>query len=302
MPLLKTDAPALENIDSWINSAPINLEDGTHLLYFWNYSCKCCRDRLELFQRIHEEYSELEVIGIHTAQFGFERDERNLEKAIERLDIGHAVAHDAHENISEQYNLAYSNQALVVDEGSIVYQQTSKMETKELVDQISDILGIEKEVKTSDLDQDVSTQEFFGYSRTSGLNQEGNHPGKKDYRLPENRIKGEAYLKGLWEQTEHYIESKGNSELRFNFESSEVNLVVDPNDALRDIEVLVNGESVSEGDAGEDLRIENGRSYIRLKHPGLYNLFDSEHQESEIALIPDNKTRFYALSFGQPEI
>lgn len=298
MPLLKTDAPALENIDRWINSNPADLEDGTHLLYFWNYSCKCCRDRLELFQRIHEEHSEINVIGIHTPQFGFEKDEGNLEKAVEKLEINHAVAHDPQENVSEEYDMAYSNHSLVVDGGSIVHQQTHNMETRILVDKISEILGIEKEVEVSDLDQDVSPQEFFGYSRTSGLNQEGNHPGKKDYQLPDNRITGEVYLKGVWGQKKHYIEAKDSSELRFNFESSEVSLIADPDDGLRDIEVLVDGKPVSEEDAGEDLRVEDGQSYIRAKHPGLYNLFDAEHQKSEITLIPDKKTKLYALSFS----
>lgn len=297
MPLLKTDAPELNDIDRWINSNPVDLEDGIHLIYFWNYSCKCCRDRQKLFQRIHEEHSEISVIGIHTPQFDFEKDKRNLDKAVEKLDITHTVAHDSQKKISEEYDMAYSNQAVIVDEGSIAYQQTHKMEIKELVGKISEALGTEKEVDTSDLDRKVSSQEFFGYSRTSGLNREGNHPGEKEYRLPGNRTKGEAYLKGLWEQTEHYIEARDSSEVRFNFESSEVNLIVDPNDGLRDIEVLIDGEPVSEEDAGEDLRVEDGRSYIRANHPDLYNLIDSEYQKSEIVLISDEKTRFYALSF-----
>lgn len=298
MPLLKTEAPDLENIDGWINSTSIDLEDGVHLLYFWNYSCKCCRDRSNLFQKIHERYSELKVIGIHTPQFDFEKDKKNLEKAVEKLDMSHIFAHDSQQKVSDELNMAYSNQAMVVDGGSIVYQQTSSTELKKLLDKISELLGVDNEVEESELEREKTSQEFFGYSRTSGLNQEGNYPGEKNYQIPENRIKGETYLKGSWEQKEHCIEAKSDSELRFNFESSEVNLVVGPNEVLRDIEVLVNGKPVSEDAAGEDLRIENGRSYIRVKDPDLYNLIDSEYQSSEILIVPDKKTRLYALSFG----
>jgi len=297
MPLLKTDAPALNNIDSWINSAPIDLEEGTHLLYFWNYSCNCCRQRIKLFQQINQQYSEIKVIGIHTPEFVFEQVEGNLRNAVDRMNIEHTIAHDIQGETSENYDMAYSNQAVIVDKGSIVHQQTNRMEGERLVEKVSEILETEKEVDISELDQDIPPQQFFGYSRTLGLNQEGNYPGKKNYRLPKNRKKEETYLKGTWEQTEYFIEAGDNSELWFNFESSEVSLVIDPNDSIRDIEVLINGEPVSEEDAGEDLRVEDGRSYLRSKHPDIYTVFDSDFQANEITLIPDKKTRFYALSF-----
>jgi thiol-disulfide isomerase/thioredoxin len=297
MPLVKTDAPALENVDEWINSDPVDLDEGSHLVYFWSYSCKCCKDRLKLFQRIHEKYPEINVIGIHNPKFGFEKDGGNLRKAVQKLGINHAVVQDTQRNVSEEYNMAFSNQALIVSEGSIVYQQTGKIGIEDLVSKISEILEANKEVETSDLEQERSSQEFFGYSRTSGLNREGNHPGKKDYQLPQNRIEGETYLKGVWEQKEDYIEAKEDSKLFFNFESSEANLIADPNNGMRDIEILIDGEPVPEEKAGEDLRIEDGRSYIRVNHPDLYNLFDSKYQEYEITVIPDKKTRLYALSF-----
>lgn len=297
MPLLKTNAPALNDIDRWINSTPIDLEEGTHLLYFWNYSCNCCRQRIKLFQQINQRYSEIKVIGVHTPKFAFEQDEGNLRNAVDRMNIEHVIAHDIQGETSDTYDMAYSNQALIIDEGSIVHQQTQGMESERLIEKVMNVLETEKEADISELDQDAPPQEFFGYSRTAGLNQKGNYPGEKNYQLPKNRKKGEPYLKGTWKQTEHFIEAREGSELWVSFESSEVSLVIDPNDSIRDIEVLINGEPVSEEDAGEDLRVEEGRSYIRPKNPDIYTVFDSDTQINEITLIPDKKTRFYALSF-----
>jgi|GEM_PF-642238 peroxiredoxin len=298
MPLLKTDAPTLENVESWINSSPIDLEkEGTHLLYFWNYSCNCCRDRLKLFKNIHQEYSEIKVIGIHTPELGFERDIRNLEKAVEKLEIDHSIAHDSEKQVSKAYDMAYSNRAVLIQDGKIVYQQTHSLGKKDLIEALNQFTGAQREIKGLDKAQELSSQEFFGYKRTRGLNQEGNHPGEKNYNLQDNRKKGETYLNGKWEQKKHCIEAKGNSELRFNFESSKVGLIVDPNDGIRDIKVLIDEEPVSQEQAGEDIRLEDGRSYIRVKNPDLYSLIDSEHQEAEITLVPDKKTRLYALSF-----
>lgn len=295
MPLLQSDAPELE-VDTWINSKQVDLEDGAYLLYFWNYGCSCCRDRIEVFRRIHQSYPELEVVGIHTPQFDFEQDERNLEKVVEQLDLAHPVAHDSDGRISEAYNLAYFNQAIIVEEGTIVFQQNHRSDSKELLQELSKVLETEKEAEMPEIDE-VPPQKFFGYMRTSGLNEEGNYPGVKEYRLPKNRKKEKAYLKGEWKQTEQYIEAGEGAELRFNTEFSEINLLMDPNDSLRDIEVRVNGEPVDEEEAGEDLRVEDDRSYLRTSHPGLYNIVSSGQQEAEITLISGKKARFYCLSY-----
>ncbi len=296
MPLLKKEAPDLNNVNEWINSAPINMEDGKYLLYFWNYSCGCCRERLDLFRHIHQKYSEIKVVGIHTPEFSFEEDEENLRSAVEKLDIDHPVAHDSIGRIFEDYNMAYSNHALVIDGGSIVFQHTRRMEDAELLQRFSEILG-DRKTDISKISRKRTSQEFFGYSRTSGLNEEGNYPGEKNYQLPENRKKKETYLKETWDQTKHYIEAKDRSELRCHVDSSEAGIIVDPNDGIKDISVLINGESVTEEEAGEDLRVEDGESYIRVKNPDLYSLVDSDRQKYEITLIPDKRTRLYALSF-----
>lgn len=299
MPLLKTEAPDLEHVDNWINSGPINLEEGSHLLYFWNYSCNCCRERANLFQEIHENCSDIRVIGVHTPEFEFEKDGENLEKAVEKLEIGHHIAHDRRGAVLEDYSIAYSNQVIVVQEGSIVHQHNHRTDIEELEEKISEISEIEGSVEIPDINQagEIPPQIFLGYSRAEGLNQEGNHPGEKNYDLPENRKRDEVYLAGVWSQKEHYIEASENSKLKFKSESSKVNLVVDTNGGLRDIEVLMDGGPVPEKDAGEDLRVEQNRSYIRTNHPDVYNLIDSDRRESEITLISDRKTRFYAFNF-----
>jgi thiol-disulfide isomerase/thioredoxin len=304
MPLLKTEAPRLKDVDNWIKSEPINVEEGTYLLYFWNYSCSCCRDRLKLFERLHKEYSNISVVGIHTPKLDFERDDKNLEKAVEKLEIEHSIAHDKEGTVFEEYNMAYSDQAVIVKEGTIVYQQNTNRDREELEEKIADILQTEKKEirQNSNQDREAIYQTFLGYSRTEGINQTGNSPGENKYQLPKNRKKNVVYLGGKWEQTEHYIEARENPEFRFKFSSSKLDIVIGPADGLRDVKVLVNGVAVSEEEAGDDLRVEDGQSFLRVTHPGLYNVIDSSRQEIEVTLIPDRKTRLYTLTFNQPEV
>jgi len=58
---------------------------------------------------------------------------------------------------------------------------------------------------------------------------------------------------------------------------------------------LIDEEPVSQEQAGEDIRLEDGRSYIRVKNPDLYSLIDSEHQEAEITLVPDKKNKIVCV-------
>jgi len=301
MPLLKTEAPSLQDISKWINSDPLELEDeGLYLLDFWSYTCNNCRARVKKMQEIHEKYPEVTVVGVHTPDFEFERKSRNLEKAVEKLEIKYPVAHDSQKSTSRAYGTGYTVQTVLVHEGVMVYQQDRETGVDKLEDRISEILGTDKkglESEEKSSDQTVSPYTYFGYSRTRGLNQEGNHPGEKDYELPKTRKQDTVYLDGKWEQTEHYIEARKNSELKFNFRASEANLIIGPNDGIRDIQVQINGEPVSKEEAGDDLRLENGKSYLRVHHPDLYNLVDSEYKKSEITLVPDKKTRFYSFTF-----
>ena len=300
MPHLKFEVPDLKETDAWINTDQVDLEDGMSLVYFWNYSCSCCRTRLELFEKIHQECSDLSVLGIHDPRFDFERDIRNLKDNVERLDIRHPIVQDKSGKISEAFDIAYSNSVLIIDSGKIEYQKPSNQDFEGLMKKLSEIMNLKDDVVKigSDKQVEVPTKIFLGYDRAEGFNEEGNYPGEKKYRLPRNRKPGFVYLENRWNQKENYIEASQNSELRFNFSSSKFSIVVSPNGSIKDVEVLVNGEKVSEAELGDDLRLEDGKSYIRVKKPGVYNLIDSNDRKKEITLLPDKKTRIHSLNIN----
>ena len=75
MPMLKAKAPSLDDADKWLNSEPKTLDKGINILYFWNFGCKCCRDRMRIFKHIQDRYASVDVIGVHTPNFDFEKEE-----------------------------------------------------------------------------------------------------------------------------------------------------------------------------------------------------------------------------------
>jgi predicted RND superfamily exporter protein len=249
---------------------------------------------MKLFKHIQDRYPSVDVIGVHTPNFDFEKEDRNLEKNVRDLEIKHPIAQDTDRDIIQKYNLSHSNQVLIIEDGRIIHKHTGKAE-ESLLSKLSEKTGQQEE--KVDLEKEILSQKFFGFSRGSGLNEEGNHHGIKDYELPKNRSKDKIYLEGKWEQEKDYIEAKQNSEIRFSLNSNELDLTVNPNDGLRDIEIYVDGKPLDKEQAGDDVRIEEDRSYLRVKKPGIFNLTKSKVESSEVTLSVDDKTRLYAISY-----
>ena len=84
----RTAAPEFIGIDGWINtSAPLaltGLRGKVVLVNFWTYSCINCRRTVPYLNRWQAEYGArgLQVVGIHTPEFGFEHTRHNVADAV----------------------------------------------------------------------------------------------------------------------------------------------------------------------------------------------------------------------------
>lgn len=92
-------APRLAGIARWLNSPPLDLEalrGKVVLVDFWTYACVNCARAVPHVVRWHTKYKDqgLVVIGVHTPEFGFERNAASVQKAIGRYAIGYPVALD----------------------------------------------------------------------------------------------------------------------------------------------------------------------------------------------------------------
>ena len=66
------------------------------LVDFWTYSCINCLRTLPYIKAWNDKYKDsgLVVIGVHTPEFPFEKDEANVRKAVNDLGITYPVAMD----------------------------------------------------------------------------------------------------------------------------------------------------------------------------------------------------------------
>jgi cytochrome c biogenesis protein CcdA/thiol-disulfide isomerase/thioredoxin len=91
--------PDLSGSGPWINSpelTPASLHGKVVLVDFWTYSCINCLRTLPYLKAWNEKYknSGLVVIGVHTPEFPFEKDEANVRKAVHDLGITYPVVMD----------------------------------------------------------------------------------------------------------------------------------------------------------------------------------------------------------------
>lgn len=297
MPVPGSEAPGLEEAETWINSDRSSLENGTYLLDFWSHTCVGCRRIASLLQEVHREISGLEVIGVHTPEFGFENDRGDVRSAVEKQGIEYPVALDPEGRLREAYENRYRPRQTLVQDGKIVWKNTGKTDIEGLKDKLAEMNG-SKDVDT--LFEDISIPSYseihLGFDRGMVLN--GGKPVKeRKFSAPQNRRVSHPYLQGMWKQKEEYLEARENSEIYLKCGLSELNVVVSPSDGIKDLEVLLDGETVPESHAGTDLRIEDSRSYVRVGAPGLYNIIGAEDEYAEITLIPDRNMGLYMLGF-----
>jgi thiol-disulfide isomerase/thioredoxin len=94
-----TKLPDFQGISLWLNSQPLtiaSLKGKVVLVQFWTFSCINCQRTLPYLVRWHQRYATqgLQVIGVHTPEFAFERDPNNVRKALQRYQIAYPVPMD----------------------------------------------------------------------------------------------------------------------------------------------------------------------------------------------------------------
>ncbi|MDH6167463.1 thiol-disulfide isomerase/thioredoxin [Variovorax boronicumulans] len=120
-------APEFQNIDKWLNSEPLKLQElrgKVVLVDFWTYTCINCLNHLPYVKEWNEKYKDkgLVVVGVHTPEFAYEKSTKNVQDAIQRLQIKHAVAQDNSYGTWKAFNNQYWPAVYLIDkQGKIVY-------------------------------------------------------------------------------------------------------------------------------------------------------------------------------------
>ena len=131
----------------YINTDGVSLEaargEKVVLLEFWTYTCYNCQNAQPYISGFHEEYADdgLQVIGVHSPEFDFEKDYNNVAAAVQEAGIQYPVVLDNNYDTWNAYNNLYWPAWYLIDaDGFIRYKHFGEGAYAETEDKIQELL------------------------------------------------------------------------------------------------------------------------------------------------------------------
>lgn len=298
-PKTEGEMPSLEGAVAWLNSEPLTsegLRGKVVLIDFWTYSCINCLRALPYVRAWHQQYQEhgLVIIGVHTPEFAFERDARNVRNAIRRFEVPYPVAMDNRYAIWRAFNNRFWPAHYFIDaEGQIRgyhfgegnYEQSERL-IRELLTKAGatnlpppisgvDDTGVQQ---AADFARVRSPETYLGYGRAAAFVSPGGfaEDASKDYTAPRRLQLNQWALAGSWTvgKENATLDSTGG-QLVFRFQARDVHLVLGPGKDGQPVRFRVTIDGKAPGrDAGEDVAedgsgvIDEQRLYQLIRQPG----------------------------------
>jgi cytochrome c biogenesis protein CcdA/thiol-disulfide isomerase/thioredoxin len=288
------ELPTLDGAVAWLNSPPLTREQlrgHVVLIDFWTYSCINCLRALPYVTDWHERYKDkgLVVIGVHTPEFAFEKEERNVRRAAKELGVAYPIALDNDYAIWKAFSNRYWPAHYFIDaEGRIRghhFGEGRYAESEQLIRELlaeagaqdlpPSMRGIEASgVQRAADDANVASPEtYVGYGRAESFASPGGFdPGRaKDYAAPAGLRLNQWALAGSWiVGEEHAALEAPDGSISFRFHARDLHLVLGSGRNGKPVAFRVTLDGVPPGrDAGTDVDAD-GRGIVREQR--LYQL------------------------------
>jgi cytochrome c biogenesis protein CcdA/thiol-disulfide isomerase/thioredoxin len=308
-------APEFTGTQQWFNtdSKPLSVaseveEDHVVLVDFWTYTCINCIRTLPYLKAWDEEYRDdgLTIVGVHAPEFPFEKDAANVEDAIADNGIEYPVVQDNELATWTAWGNQYWPAKYLIDadgevrythfgEGS--YEETEQAIRSLLAEAGNEDLGSEAKAKAERIDPRLMTPEtYLGSLRADGW-VEPVRDGRTAFDAPPADSLGlnEFAFDGTWEISGESADSAEDAAISFRFQAKSVFLVLGAEDGPKEVQVFLDGEPISAGDAGSD--IDDGAALISAER--LYRLVElDEAGDHTITLRFERGVSGYAFTFG----
>ncbi|MFU2327097.1 cytochrome c biogenesis protein DipZ [Pseudomonas sp. NFX98] len=270
--------PPLDGAVQWLNSPPLDaqaLKGKVVLVDFWTYSCINCLRSLPYVKAWAEKYRDqgLVVIGVHAPEFAFERDIKNVTKAMKDLGINYPVAIDNEFKIWRAFNNEYWPAHYFADaQGRIRYHHFGEGAYDESERVIQQLLREAGAAKVSgglinakadgvqmapDSNEVQSPETYVGYQRAEHFVPETALVPDKvaAYNPPAQLALNDWSLGGQWHvDSERATASAADSRIVYRFHARDLHLVLGPGADGKPVrfKVLIDGKTPGD-DHGMDV-------------------------------------------------
>ncbi|URX64449.1 thioredoxin family protein [Luteibacter anthropi] len=315
--------PALSGATGWLNGpalTPAQLKGKVVLIDFWTYSCINCIRTIPYIRAWADKYKDqgLVVIGVHTPEFDFEKDDGNIRQAITRFGITYPVAVDSEHSIWNAFHNRYWPALYFVDaSGHIRHHQYGEGDYDLSEHVIQDLLAeasgqhttdeglVAPQAKGTEVAPDpagaASDETYIGFDKAEGFaSPEGfaeNH--RQHYSVTNPRLNHWG-LTGDWTvHGERATADKTGASIVYRFRARDLHLVLAPGSDGKALRFTVTLDGKAPGDAhGTDTdaqgngHVDETRLYQLIRQAG-----DTGEHTFEIRFI-DPGASAYAFTFG----
>lgn len=291
------------------------------LVDFWDYTCINCIRTLPYLKQWYHRYASngLTIIGIHSPEFKFGKNRKQVKAAVAEFEIPYPVLLDnGYKNWSRFANRAWPSKHLIDTEGYIRYRRQGEGYYRETERAIQILLrqrdpnvalpALLPALRQEDAPGAVCyrpTPELYAGYQGGGLfggalgNPEGYVPqNPMFYELPvaEEREEGHFYVEGVWRAWPEALAYAGreggkmvlpyrgvtvNGVLTPSADPVEMMLEMWPTEADPIVEVEQDGRFLTKRNAGADIEFAaDGTSFVRIKRPRMVELVKNPTYES----------------------
>jgi thiol-disulfide isomerase/thioredoxin len=196
------------------------------IIDFWTYSCINCQRTLPYLNAWYAKYKDfgLEIVGLQTPEFEFEKNYANVENAVNKFGIKFPVVLDNDFSTWQAYQNHYWPHKYLIDiDGFIAYDHVGEggyAETEQKIQaalkERSDALGLGLTIPTGTVDPTSavksvdarSPETYFGAARNEYLgNGTPGEEGIQTYSIPDVLKVNTLYLGGEWNMLKEYAQS-----------------------------------------------------------------------------------------------
>lgn len=328
-------APDLTGIDYYINTMnnqPIKLSDlkgKVVLLDFWTYTCINCIRTIPYLNDWYARYADqgFVIVGVHSPEFDFEKDPKNVQNAVNKFDISYPVVLDSEHKTWDAFNNNYWPRHYLIDTQGYIrddhigeggYNETEKTiqtllaekATLEGKTEISFNLSksnLENVTANSltyvDPNQRISPEIYLGYSsaRSSLGNTEGFHPDQQvDYKIKLNNTQIQpnlVYLNGTWKNNADNIELVSNAgKIILTYYAKSINVVASGEGQ----QIKISEDNKFANNTSNNAIDIDKEAKVIVDNQRLYNigLYDDYEPRSIVMDIKGKGLQIYTFTFG----
>jgi thiol-disulfide isomerase/thioredoxin len=307
----------------WLNTSPLRAEDiggKVILVNFWTYSCINSLRALPYVRAWADKYKDrgLLTVGVHTPEFGFEKDIANVRQATGWYGVGYPVVTDNdygawrafHNDGWPAFHFIGADGRVrhrMLGEGDydqserLIQQLLSEIKGSPVVGDIAAVAGEGAEAAPDE--GDMRTPEtYVGYAQARNFSSPGGF--QKDvpslYRAPSALPLNQWALSGTWTVGPEFAAStQSSSGIAYRFHARDLHLVMAPPSGGQPVRFRVKLDGASPGDDhGIDVDA-NGMGTV--KEPRLHQLIRQTHPVRDRTLeieFLDLGVLAYVFTFG----